>query len=181
MFHSRYIVILYILLLIHEVISQETNCAYITPQSVSDCILSTTDKENYEYCCFQIDSFFKRATCKPYNYDDYKEAKENVFYDTFECNHIYSGCEDIKPNKASDCVLSEEDKGKNFAYCCYEVYNGEKQCQAYSQEEYQEELEDFQYAKIFYKDAVFDCGNNQSSSSFINISAMFLISIIINI
>ena len=56
---------------------------------------------------------YRTGSCIPYNYDDYKNEKEYTFYDTFECNHIYSGCEDIKPNKASDCVLSEEDKRKN--------------------------------------------------------------------
>ena len=109
MFHSRNIVIFYIFLLIHEVLSQERNCADITPQSVSDCILSTTDKVKYEYCCYVKYSSYT-GSCKPYNYDDYKQAKKYSIYDTFECNHIFSGCEDIKPNKASDCALSEEDK-----------------------------------------------------------------------
>ena len=180
MVHSRYIVILYIFLLIHEIISQETNCVDITPQSASDCILSTADKENYEYCCYAKFSY-GTGSCIPYNYDDYKNEKEYTFYDTFECNHIYSGCEDIKPNKASDCVLSEEDKRKNLAYCCYEVFDGEKECQAYNQKDYQEELEEFQVVKYFDENAVFDCGNNKSSSSFINISIMLLILIIINL
>ena len=76
--------------------------------------------------------------------------------------------------------LSEEDKRKNLAYCCYEVFDGEKECQAYNQKDYQEELEEFQVVKYFDENAVFDCGNNKSSSSFINISIMLLILIIIN-
>ena len=44
-----------------------------------------------------------------------------------------SDCEKIKPEKASDCVLSEKDK-KTYKYCCLEKLAGTLYCDAYNQD-----------------------------------------------
>ena len=52
MFFSRLIIIVYALLSITSIISQETNCRdIINPESASDCSqqLSISDKKNYEF------------------------------------------------------------------------------------------------------------------------------------
>ena len=181
MFVSKLIIFAYILLFIPGVISQETNCGDVrNPQSASDCKLSTEDKETYEYCCYKKFSSYVSGECSPLTLEDYKNEKMvSSFYESFECEHAYSSCTDIKPEKASDCVLTQEDKDRNMAYCCYEVFGGDISCEAYNKEDYQDELEGFKFVKALDHNAVFDCGNAKSSSGFINISKVFFILIFV--
>ena len=173
---SRLIIFAYILLFIPGVISQETNCGDVrNPQSASECKLSTEDKETYEYCCYIKYTSYDSGECKPFTLEDYKDKGMSSKYKSFECEHAYSGCNDIKPGKASDCVLSQEDKDRNMAYCCYEGFEGDISCEAYNKEDYQDELEAYKIVKALDHNAVFDCGNGKSSSRFINISKIFFI------
>ena len=180
MFFSRLIIIIYALLFIPSIISQETNCGDIVgPESASDCKLSTSDKKNYEFCCYVKFSDLIPGSCMPFNYEDYYHARD--LYDTFECDHIYSGCDDIKPEKESDCVSSQEDKDRNKPYCCYQYSEGRKRCVAYKKEEYQIEIEGIEISKALDENYVLNCGNEKSSSSFINTNMIFMIFIIMNI
>ena len=176
---SRLIITTYFLLIIPGVISQETNCADISnPRSAADCKLSTADKEKYDYCCYK--TLLGSGKCEAFTYEDYKEA-DALTEDSLECDHAYSGCDDIKPGKASDCVLSQEDINRKLSYCCYEEYEGKKDCLAFNEKYYQNELDLYESLKFFDSSLIFKCGNEESSSSFINISMIFLILIIINI
>ena len=47
-----------------------------------------------------------------------------------------SDCGKIKPEKASDCVLSENDK-KTYKYCCLEKLIGVLYCEAYNEDDYE--------------------------------------------
>ena len=47
-----------------------------------------------------------------------------------------SDCEKIKPEKASDCVLSEKDR-KTYKYCCLQKLAGTLYCDAYNQDDYE--------------------------------------------
>jgi len=179
---SRLIITTYFLLIIPGVISQETNCADISnPRSAADCKLSTADKEKYDYCCF-TKTLLGSGKCEAFTYEGYKDKEADYLTDeSFECVHAYSGCSDIKPGKASDCVLSQEDINRKLSYCCYEAHDGEKACEAFNEKYYQDELEIYEIDKLLYPNLIFKCGNEESSSSFINISMIFLILIMMNI
>ena len=79
-------------------------------------------------------------------------------------------CEDIKPSKPSDCVLSKEDK-KRYKYCCYSKGLFGAKCSAYSQgtKDIIDELEEE------YNVDAFTCNN----SSFISLGLLLFISFII--
>ena len=179
MLFSRLIIIAYALLFIPGITSQETNCADISsPRSVSDCILSTKDKEKYDYCCYMKNS----GKCEPFTYEGYQDKENDISFDeSLECTHAYSGCSDIKPNKASDCVLSQEDINRKLTYCCYAAHDGEKVCEALNEKYYQDELDSYEVLKLFDSNAIFNCGNEESSSSIINVSRILFILIIMNI
>ena len=68
-----------------------------------------------------------------------------------------SDCSNIKPTKASDCVLSKNDK-KTYKYCCYEydIFIGGYACAHYTQSTY-EVVRD-----INDKDDVFICNHSTS-------------------
>ena len=113
-------------------------------------------------------------------------------YESFTCDSVSSAsqtggntdntnsinCKKIKPTKASDCTLSQADRDKGYKYCCYDNYEG-KECEAYDEEDYQLELAAYQLAKLDDPDVVFDCGKNKAS--FINISIIMIILVIMNI
>ena len=99
-------------------------CRYI-PNKPGDCALSSKDKQNYKYCCY--DNQYCLGSCNTYNeadYQRYKTTYENTNPPvTFDCNDesvvsnydiTWKGCEDITPQKASDCVLSQEDKDHEY-------------------------------------------------------------------
>ena len=66
---ARLIIITYVLLFIPSIISEERNCADIrNPRSASDCIMSTVDKENYDYCCYIKYSYSDTAHCEALTY-----------------------------------------------------------------------------------------------------------------
>ena len=75
-------------------------------------------------------------------------------------------CEEIKPNKASDCVLSEEDK-KDYIYCCYEIHEDrEAECGAYTQTTYELSKE---LAKELKIDVTFECNSSYFKLSLISL------------
>ena len=45
-------------------------------------------------------------------------------------------CKEIKPNSASDCILSPLDKQSQFIYCCYKSDEYGKDCFAFDKEDY---------------------------------------------
>ena len=155
----------------------EYNCETIkNPKSSSNCVLSSEDKKQYKYCCYEKYSY--TSFCSPFTKMDYDlqlsitdTLKESFDYE-FECetekeevNSESSDCEQIKPKKASDCKLSENDK-KNFIYCCYEgIKNIETGCGAYTQKSYEDELEYYEYFKDL-DEAFFQCNVKEDSNSY---------------
>ena len=82
-----------------------------------------------------------------------------------------TNCESIKPSKASDCVLSAEDK-KKYKYCCMEESIGTKYCDAYTKDEYDLQKEVYKEAdKAFGTKSVFECNN----SSYLKFGIIFFI------
>ncbi len=147
------------------------NCNDIIPEKTSDCQLSPEDKKSFKYCCFT--KTFLKKECKSFTEAEYQmelivnEVLKDMDYE-FECNAKEqeelikdpntTDCESIKPTKSSDCLLSEEDK-KYFKYCCFEEIKGlGKECGAYTQQTYEDELS---YYEIFDKNEregiTFDC------------------------
>ena len=47
--------------------------------------------------CYKKFSNSNPGSCEPLNYEGYYHARG--FYDKFECDHVYAGCDDIKPEK----------------------------------------------------------------------------------
>ena len=169
----------------------EYNCEYIfNPQNGTDCILTSEDKKLYNYCCYEKNTYSNK--CFPYNKEDYEfqlltidTLKKNGLIDEFECfsKNVEipesSDCEQIKPKRASDCKLSDEDK-KTFKYCCYEgSKDGIVECSSYTQETYDEKLK---YYNLF-KDAgktIMECNiedkeKSESNSYFISYFNIWII------
>ena len=168
--------------------SFQTDCEFIFPNRPRDCALSSNDKQNYKYCCY--DNSYGIESCNTYNEEDYQRTKtqfENANPPvTFICNDetvdnvsdkTWKGCEDITPKKASDCVLSQEDKDHEYDYCCYEEIGSIKVCTLDTEESYKEEMEMIQELGI-EEETVYRC---DGKGSFLNISFMFIILSILNI
>ncbi len=150
----------------------EYDCKYIfNPKNATDCVLSVEDKKKYQYCCYEKSYTNK---CSPFTQEEYEiqlltiDALKSIGtgYE-FECGPKYEGnvqssdCEKIKPKKASDCKLSDEDK-KKFKYCCYEGIQDDDigdifECSAYTQKGYEEELEDYNLLKQFGDGVFMEC------------------------
>ena len=137
--------------------------------------------------------------CSPLDeqgYEDEQLISGPLGYESFTCDSVSSSktgdntgntnainCKNIKPTKASDCVLSKADMDMGYKYCCYNNYGG-KECDAYDEEDYQIDLASFQLLKQDDPNIVFDCGNNKGNDNkagFINISIIFIILVIMNI
>ena len=133
--------------------------------------------------------------CSPLDEQDYEDElliSKPLEYESFTCDSVSSSsqtgdntgnknainCNNIKPTKASDCALSQADRDNGYKYCCYDNYEG-KECEAYDEEDYKLELAAYQLAKLDDPDVVFDCGKNKAS--FINISIIMIILVIMNI
>ena len=160
--------ILFILILIQSIKSQETQCNDIIPKSAADCKLANSgdDKAYYKYCCFQKPQSGNPASCRRYSG---LYASEPCYNAT---NLPPNDCEYIVPEKTSDCVLSENDK-KKYDFCCYKYYNGIKSCAPDTEN-------DYEYNKILYEDTkedIYDCGVNKGS--FMDLSNILLVLIII--
>ena len=68
-------------------------------------------------------------------------------------------CNDIIPEKASDCKLSEEEKN-DYKYCCMEDFAGDYTCFAYTQDTYDMQKKGYERIKNKTgKDYVFDCNS----------------------
>ena len=153
------------------------DCEYIVPEKTSDCVLSENDRKKYDFCCYKYYNGIK--SCAPdtengyeYNKILYKDTKEDI-YDC-QISKEYQGCESIIPEKASDCVLSENDK-KKYDYCCYVLDGGKKSCSAETKDSYETFLSVFKaYAT---NEDIFDCGVNKGS--FMDLSNILLVLIII--
>ena len=164
--------ILFILILIQSIKSQETQCNDIKPKSAADCQLANSgiDKAHNKYCCFQKPYLDNPARCVAYPGFLFPEPCYNA------TNLPPNDCEYIVPEKASDCVLSENDK-KKYDYCCYVLVldGGEKYCSAETKDSYEMSLSVF---KAFAtNEDIFDCGVNKGS--FMDLSNILLVLIII--
>ena len=169
-------------LLFPEPCYNETNlppndCEYIVPEKTSDCVLSENDQKKYDFCCYKYINGIKSCapdTEKAYEMNKilYIDTKEDI-YDC-QISKEHQGCESIIPEKASDCVLSENDK-KKYDYCCYVLDGGEKSCSAETKDSYETFLSVFKaYAT---NEDIFDCGVNKGS--FMDLSNILLVLIII--
>ena len=68
-------------------------------------------------------------------------------------------CNDIIPEKPSDCKLSEEDK-KLYKFCCMEDFAGDYTCFAYDENSYKLQKAVYERDKINTgKDYVFECNS----------------------
>ena len=153
-------------------ITIEINCDQITPSSPADCKLSSSDKERIFpniLCCYEKNPLTGKFQCEPYS-EITLDFKEDECYNETNSNLASGSCEFINPKKASDCVLSERDK-KKYDYCCYTVLDDVKLCSL----ETEDSIEDSKsFAKLMH--VTFECGNK---SEFINLSIIFLISLIL--
>ena len=95
---------LFILLLIYNIEASSYCSSEIFPESADQCILTNSDKNyyGYKYCCFENDGFLTSCI----GYSDFSKIKNGVCYNA---TNMPEGCEYIKPEKASDCQLSEND------------------------------------------------------------------------
>ena len=181
-----------ILLLFNTIKSEEKDCRSITPTKSSDCILSSADKTKYKYCCY--DDFYGAKSCTPYNQSEYKKQKELVDeldnQGQFICNRgtNVNSCENIIPTKASDCIMTKEDKDKKYEYCCYYETEDDKICTLETNKTYQESIDFLRDMNITIDD-VFICNdkNNKtiktnkidSNAGFINLSNILIIFILL--
>ena len=180
----------YILLLIQNSKAEEKRCFSILPKRSSECKLSEEDKNsilNYKQCCFKKDSSTSGIllnSCEPITEMEYQtmiEKGEKCYNEENPDPKESYGCESKIPNKASDCVLSNEEKNGGFDYCCYEVYQGEKECNLYTKEEYKLEMELFKI--MADENDIIKCGNDDYNygSRFINLSYAFFLILILNL
>ena len=66
-----------ILLLIQLVLSAKKGCSSVSPDSESDCVLTSSDKEKGKvYCCYEEFAGFKG--CTAYTEEEYQEEKEDA-------------------------------------------------------------------------------------------------------
>ena len=118
------------------------NCVDIVPNLDEDCVPSTEDVENY--CCYAAfrvgtsdydrddieiikkclpfdqngkeeleDAYHNEEKYKDYGYVNYYHCNNN---DKYESDNTF--CEDIDPDKPSDCKLSSSESNKGDI-CCY--------------------------------------------------------------
>ena len=159
-------ILFFILLTIQCVKSAEVDCANINPASAADCKLSENDQKRiipYEYCCYEKNILTSKWVCQPYSEYTF-EFKDGECYNETNMPDIPDTCEMINPKSASDCVLSETDK-KKYDYCCYVVYDGDKECSPETKESYEASIELFR--AISNKEDIFDCGINKSGFIFL--------------
>ena len=84
-------------------------------------------------------------------------------------SYIWSSCEDVKsPTKATDCVLSEDDKKDGKAYCCYVKIGSIIGCSLNDEEEYTENLAASRTLKWVY-----ECNVKEEKSCYMNLSIIF--------
>lgn len=86
-----------------------------------------------------------------------------------------TNCKDIKPNKASDCLLSKEDK-KSYKYCCYEKTSTKEECNAYDETDYKM-IKDFY--KTFYGDLNLEYTLDCNFSSFLKLAKIIALFILL--
>ena len=180
----------YILLVIQNSKAEEKDCLLIFPEKSSECKLSENDKKtifNYKYCCFKRtnSSGIGFNLCEPKTEAEYNvmiDKGEKCYNETNPDPKELYGCESKIPNKASDCVLSDEEKSEGYEYCCYEVIEGEKECSLFTKEEYKAEME---LLNLFAEEGndVMQCGGeyNNAGAGFINISIMYFLQFILNL
>ena len=80
-------------------------------------------------------------------------------------------CKEIKPNNASDCILSQADKEKFFVYCCYKSDEFGKDCFAFDKEDYRI-VQNLNKENYYGTDIDFQC----NSSSYIKLGSLLFIS-----
>ena len=156
--------IIQILLVLSSIVYiKSKNCDDNTSTTTGeDCILSKEDKEIYDYCCFDD----KKYSCFPLTQTDYEtKITQNP---SMICNDKEPRCENTQPEKASDCVKSNTDKGK---YCCYEYdsYLG-KSCGLYKDDE------EVEFVKYFLDEIV--CPRNDNSK-YISLKNILLLCLVI--
>ena len=162
----------YILLVFQDSNAEERRCSLIIPKKSSECKLSEEDKKSifkYTHCCFKKDnstSSIRINSCKAKTEDEYQKMianGEKCYNEENPDPRELSGCESKTPSKPSDCVLSNEEKDQGYEHCCYEVFEGEKECSLFTKEEYKLELELF---KIFAdkETDVLQCGGEDNEN-----------------
>ena len=68
-----------------------TDCGNIKPTKASDCVLSARDKKYFDWCCYDVNMFSKKASCTAYSQSTYEAMKEVYkFDDEFKCNYSTS-------------------------------------------------------------------------------------------
>ena len=163
----------YILLIFQDSNAEEKRCYFIVPKKSSDCKLSEEDKKsifNYKHCCFKkgnSSSLFHINECEAKTEAEYQKMianGEKCYNEENPDPKESSGCESKIPNKPSDCVLSNEERNEGYEYCCYEVFEGEKECSLFTKKEYNLELELFNIFSDKEND-VLKCGGEKNDEN----------------
>ena len=165
----------FIFLITQCVKSAEVDCGDINPTSAADCKLSENDKNlffPYKYCCYEKNLLTSKWGCQPYTETGFKLKDGECYNET----NIPDTCEMINPKEASDCVLSESDK-KKYDYCCYVVYDGDKECSAETKESYEASIELFK--TLSTKEDIFECGINKTGFIFLGIQYLMILLLLI--
>ena len=94
-------------------------------------------------------------------------------------SYIWNSCEDVTPTKASDCVLSQEDKNNGYELCCYEKIGSLKVCTLDTKESYEKELELLEELGLKDK-TIYECNNKVGKAGYMKYSLVLLILILLN-
>ena len=139
-----------------------------------DTFEEDADKESIRQCCYS--GSYYSYSCKEYTNI---EASYNLYKgrDSSNCKtkpRVNNNCNNIIPNKPSDCQLSEKDK-ENYKHCCYYNFkNSQASCMAFDEEDYNE-------TKTFFEKQVtggsFIC-DAKDSGEFLNAINLLLIMLI---
>ena len=186
--------LLFYIFLVIQKSKAEENCRLIIPNKSSECKLSEKDKQsifNYKYCCFKRanTSEISLHQCEPKTEAQYKtmiDKGEKCYNEENPDPKELYGCESKIPNKASDCVLSDDEKSEGYEYCCYEVIDGEKGCSLYTKKDYELGMELFNLVDDKGNNVI-QCGDKDSNdrsnarAGFINLSITYFLLLILNL
>ena len=90
-------------------------------------------------------------------------------------------CDDISPDKPSDCVLSGVDKAYNYDYFYYVKFETFTHCATVTKEEYKEGLDYLELNGLLESTTILCKDKEKNSGGVLNISIILLMLIILSI
>ena len=188
-----------ILLIIKKSFQGKDCISTIFPSRASECVLSREEKQIYNYCCFERKAGEQYGTCAPFDDSEYlrerlkqKYAQYGEYSYNFVCNdrtvsssetyyQTPTRCDDISPDKPSDCVLSGVDKAYNYDYCCYVKIETFTYCTTVTKKEYKEGLDYLELNGLLESTTILCTDKEKGSGGVLNISIILLMLIILSI